>query len=312
MSEAGLWARRLRKATFRGVPFEVDSHDYGAGRKIVSHETVGDEIVFSEDMGKKSESFNLKAFVIGDDVFRLRDNLIRELTEEGAGELVHPYLGIKEVKVVGFNVSEGVKDGRLAAFNIEFIEAGKPQFPKSIFDVVTDFFDAANDAIDAVKAEFEAVYKIAGLPSFVLDEATVTLNNAFGVVDKAIQKIRSIPEEKAKFEKRILDLKNNAASIGSDAKTLADETSTLITGLDSIIQDLELTDAIDVESGNDDRLTVYDSIINLGLTDTILETGTVSNIQSSINKAAINKLNRRIGIITVGGSSVLKLSLIHI
>ena len=306
MSEAGVWARRLRPASFRGVPFKVDSHDYGSGRKIVSHETVGDEIVFSEDMGKKSENFNMKGFVIGDDVFRLRDNLISELNKEGAGELVHPYLGNKSVKVVGFNVSEGAGDGRRAMFTIEFIEAGKPNFPKSIFDVVTEFFDSANDAIDAVKAEFEAIYKIASLPSFVLDEATVTLNNALGVVDKAIQKIRSIPEEKAKFEKRLQDLKNKITQTASSADSLVDETSSLITGTDAIIKELEVTDAIDVESGNDDRLTVYDSMIDLGSNQIVDETGTPNDIQVSKNKVAINKLNRRIAIVTLGGSSILK------
>jgi prophage DNA circulation protein len=301
-----LWSRRLRPATFRGVPFKIDSHDFGAGRKIVSHETTGDEITFAEDMGRKTQSFRIDGFVIGDDVFRLRDNLIKALEKEGEGELVHPYLGIKQVKVVGFNVAESSSDGRVANFTIEFVEAGKANFPVSIFDVVTDFFDTANDAIDAVNAGLEAVYRIAGFPSFVLDEAEVTLRNAFGVVKTAISKVRSIPSEKAKFDKRIQDLRDDARNIASNASTLSKEVSGLIVDMDGIIQDLETTDAIDIESGNDDRLTVYSALTSFEAGFTPITTGIPSALQVDANKWAMIKHIRQTATIALAGSAIIK------
>lgn len=60
------WAKTLRRASFRGVSFWVDAEEPEVGRRVVVHETSGGEVVLTEDMGARSKTVFVEAYVAGD------------------------------------------------------------------------------------------------------------------------------------------------------------------------------------------------------------------------------------------------------
>ncbi|QKV20239.1 DNA circularization N-terminal domain-containing protein [Oricola thermophila] len=60
------WQASLRAASFRGVPFHVDSDSPNVGRRVVAHEISGGETVLTEDMGRATPTIWVSAYVVGD------------------------------------------------------------------------------------------------------------------------------------------------------------------------------------------------------------------------------------------------------
>jgi hypothetical protein len=117
------WRQNLRSASFRKVPFYVTESETGSGRKFVQHTYPYIERIVTEDTGRKPRTFEIKAFVIGDDYFTKRDNLITALDSgEPGGTLVHPFYGTLKVIVSSWKVKETREKGRMAEFDIEMEE----------------------------------------------------------------------------------------------------------------------------------------------------------------------------------------------
>ncbi len=70
------WRENLRKGSFRGIPFFVDSSSAGFGRRNVLHEYPLRDTPYAEDLGRAQKEFTVEATVIGDDYLRKRDALI--------------------------------------------------------------------------------------------------------------------------------------------------------------------------------------------------------------------------------------------
>lgn len=130
------WRDRLLPASFRGVPFWVESHDEdGLGREVAVHRYPGlPAPPYIEDIGPSGGVWSLSAFVLGPDYWAARDALRDALRKPGPGELIHPYLGKKTVMVTGGGMSESFDAGGMAQFDLEFSETSEPLNPKSSAD----------------------------------------------------------------------------------------------------------------------------------------------------------------------------------
>jgi prophage DNA circulation protein len=173
------WEDQLREASFRGVPFMVESHEAEFGRRSVTHEYPNSEISpFVEDMGAASDIFLVEAFVIGEDYTQDRDALMEALAEPGEGELVHPYLGKLSVSVTDrVRMHESTAEGGLARFAITFTRTGVPEQPgddEATEDLVLQQCDRAELAAEA---EFAEVFNVAG-PGFVPQAASDLVGQA--------------------------------------------------------------------------------------------------------------------------------------
>lgn len=118
------WRDRYQSASFRGVPFRVEDHGAGGGRRVVIHEFAGTDRRLVQDLGRATETLALRGYVVGPDYDIARDALLEALGQPGPGELVHPYLGTIQVQVLGYEVSERAQDGGIAAFALQFVEVG--------------------------------------------------------------------------------------------------------------------------------------------------------------------------------------------
>jgi prophage DNA circulation protein len=121
----GTWRDGLRPASFRGVPFEVDTHEREGGRRVAEHEFPLRDQGAVEDLGRSLRKFGFDAFVIGDDYMGARDALLTACEDTaGPGTLIHPTLGEFQVICSRVSVRETKNDGGLAVLSLTFVEAG--------------------------------------------------------------------------------------------------------------------------------------------------------------------------------------------
>lgn len=116
------WRKRLLPASFRGVPFEVDSDSSPVGRRTQVHEFVQRDDPVVEDLGRQVRTYKLSAFVIGGDYMAQRDALLAALDEPGAGELSHPWLGRMLVTATDCELSHSRQDGGMCRFELTFVK----------------------------------------------------------------------------------------------------------------------------------------------------------------------------------------------
>lgn len=128
-----LFSKKLRKALYNGVSFEVTSSNLKFGRRVVVHEYPQNDIPYGEDLGRATRIITVSAFIVGADYIarskRLLEALEKPLNSE-PGTLVHPWLGslkvyLSEKPQVNWNLSQGI-----TTFSLTFVEAGQLNKPK--------------------------------------------------------------------------------------------------------------------------------------------------------------------------------------
>ncbi|WP_241700976.1 DNA circularization protein, partial [Cronobacter sakazakii] len=126
------WRARLQSASFRGVPFEVESDEGIFGRRVQVHEYPNRDKPFTEDLGRAARRITINAYLIGDDYPEKRDRLIAAIETEGAATLVHPYYGEMKGNVDGqVRVTHSNQEGRMCRVSFQFVESGELTFPTS-------------------------------------------------------------------------------------------------------------------------------------------------------------------------------------
>ena len=141
------WQDNLYAASFRGVPFAVESGDGSFGRRQAVHEYPYRDTVWVEDMGRATRRITLTGFILqsskiytASDVMTQRDSLIAAAETSGAGTLVHPTLGELTVSVPenGLRIHENKDEARMFRFTLTVIESGLKVF------AITSAADAAS------------------------------------------------------------------------------------------------------------------------------------------------------------------------
>lgn len=177
------WRDLLQPASFRGVPFKVDSADGSGGRRAQTHEYPMRDTPWTEDLGRKARTLSLSAYVLGADYMAARDALIAALDAAGAGTLVHRYWGELQVVVTDYRISESSDEGGIARFSISFAEAGSQTFPAAR----TDTAEALAVQVDKIRAAAQKTYadthRVDGLPGWVSEAAVGDFQRALDAVD---------------------------------------------------------------------------------------------------------------------------------
>ncbi|MEF2145119.1 MAG: DNA circularization N-terminal domain-containing protein [Desulfovibrionaceae bacterium] len=165
-----------RAASFRGVPFFVESADLSGGRRSVVHEFPQRDDPFVEDLGRKPREIGFEAFVLGPDHAEQRDRLLDALESSGPGQLVHPFHGSVRVACTGFRLREGKASLGMAVFSLSFVRSGEPGSPSSEADTVSMVGAAADNAVQVSGSALDSLLDLRG-PSFVLSSAHATAMN---------------------------------------------------------------------------------------------------------------------------------------
>ena len=127
-------APQLRRASFRGVPFEVTSSNLSIGRRTQTFEYPQRDDPFTEDMGRSKRTIRITAFVVGYDYIARMKRLIAACEKPGSGRLIHPWLGSMEVTPTDLSAPV-FESNRVAFVSLTFVESGKLQYPNALLDV---------------------------------------------------------------------------------------------------------------------------------------------------------------------------------
>lgn len=182
--------RILIGASFRGVPFFVQESDRGGGRRVVTHKFPLRDDPYIEDLGRDARTFRLEGYVVGDDYLTQRDALLSALEdEEGPGELVHPYHGVRRAICSSVSVRETRDEGGQAVFSIQFDEAPtQAPVPTQVVDPAGAVSDSGAAAATAARAELVEQFKT-GMPSFTNASAESVVTKMVAGLSAQVDKV---------------------------------------------------------------------------------------------------------------------------
>lgn len=207
------WQDDLRPASFRGVPFKIDSHQYTGGRRVTFHEFPDRDIPFPEDLGQVGQTFKIQGYLIGDDIKDQKKKMADAANAKGPAELVHPYLGTLKVQCGAFSIDENKGDGRYVSISFQFYEAGDNRFPNNTDDKQDILADKASAALGASKNAFDKKFSIAGLPGFAVDSARSAVAQLADAFSNATKGLAQKSEEISALAFNIRNLKAEALDL---------------------------------------------------------------------------------------------------
>lgn len=162
---------QLRRASYRGIAFEVPDDESTFGQRFSRHEFPGRDGATHEPLGLKPQSFRVTAVVAGADFLARADALEAALKKPEAGLLLHPYYGERMVVAVDPRRQHSAADVGLVRFDIEFEAYDDPQYPSAARDTAAALNTTAAGLFRAVEEAFNNRFKWSGIPDFLVDDA---------------------------------------------------------------------------------------------------------------------------------------------
>lgn len=186
------FADTLQRASWRGVPFGVESESSTHGRRKVRHDYPYRDSVWFEDQGKLPPMFRVQGFLIGDsavygggDVIGQRKAIQKAAETSGAGVLVHPMLGRLTVDLLDLAIVSRWDDGNVFELQFTFAQGSTQVFPAIVGALGDLVANAAGLADGAGLTAFSAA--LAPIQSGV-----ATLNAMSATASEWIDKVTSI------------------------------------------------------------------------------------------------------------------------
>lgn len=176
------WRDDLRPASFRGVPFLVESSEQKLGRRAVQTEYPGRDEPCPEDMGRRAWGDSLSAFLIGEDHLAAANKLVDALNQYGPGELVHPYLGTRLVQIGEVSLRHSSREGGQSTLTIEVFEAGPAQTPNEQINTDTALQQSCDVAEQSLLEEFSEFFSVDAMPQGLVDELAIAYDKALVTV----------------------------------------------------------------------------------------------------------------------------------
>lgn len=226
--------RVLIGASFRGVPFFVEDSDRSGGRRLVTHEFPFRDDPTVKDLGREGRAFPLTGYVLGDNYLTDKRALISALEDSAkAGQLVHPY----EARTIRahcgpFTVSERKREGGIATFSMQFVEApAAVTAPIVVDDLDSLVKSVALIALEIVVADLDTTYNAASQPAIATESLqadaiaiATTMGQLLGPVvsaaselhdtaEVAIQELAALNAEIALFVDEIVQLIKEPADL---------------------------------------------------------------------------------------------------
>lgn len=153
----------LWPASFRGVPFWVLNDGESGGRRLVVHEFPGRDDPFVEDLGAKARTYKVTAYLASEGVAARAAALSAAVGRKGAGTLVLPSHGPKQVHAQEFERTRERDRQGYIAFSLSYVQEGYASALFSVASLANLIFVAA-DAVQAVVGQaFAATLAVAGV-----------------------------------------------------------------------------------------------------------------------------------------------------
>jgi prophage DNA circulation protein len=225
----GQWANKLQAASWRGQQFAVTSSNIQRGRRTAVHEYAFRNDVWVEDLGLGTRMITFSGFLIGDDVFSQRDQMVIAAETAGTGTLVHPSLGSLTATLIEFSAGERADLGRVVEIQFSFIQGTS-----------TPVSPAASAATQSLSLGASISAWAASAQDFVSD-VTSAVSLGFSVAQGAIGTVMSFVSQVVGTVQSIELLGEDVIALPSDVIGSIIGTSSQIVGL---INDAALTSGV--------------------------------------------------------------------
>ncbi|MBI6709289.1 DNA circularization N-terminal domain-containing protein [Pseudomonas syringae] len=178
------WRDSLLPASFRGVGFFIEKAVVPAGRKGQLHEFPQRDEPYFESLGKQSKVHTLTGFIVGPDCFEQRDRLLQALEQEGAGELVHPWLGRVQVQVGECGVTHNLSEGGLVRLDLKFYPANPLKFPVSTLNTRRQLLGASESLLDSALRRYRLVMATVDAVRINIQALRSALSGVFATIQR--------------------------------------------------------------------------------------------------------------------------------
>lgn len=183
----------LLDASFRGVPFQVESVSDKGEKSLAIHEypyRAGGEV---EDLGRKPRIIPLKAVFWGVNYLSGLRALIKAFEVEGKGELIHPVFGSVDVVIRSWDIPHEAERPNYATVSFEAVEASPDnpffddQSTRSLAERASDALlgglaQALNDSAASLQA---TLGEVAGQAASLQNRVLAELDGLLMVYDSA-------------------------------------------------------------------------------------------------------------------------------
>ncbi|MCW5300865.1 multidrug DMT transporter [Herbaspirillum lusitanum] len=184
------WLKQLRMASWRDVPFQVDTIDITAGSNTILREYPFQDLPTVFKMSNATEEIKFSAYLIGDDYLDQLDALRAVL--EGDGVLIHPTQGSIRCYYHGkYTIKESpAHEGGIARLDLTFIRAEERRYPVAKANS-TDKVSQAGAAAQASAADkFGKKFDADGAPGWSLDNMRESMRSAMETAWSTVSKVQ--------------------------------------------------------------------------------------------------------------------------
>lgn len=181
------WREQLKKASFKGIPFKVDTNEVEGGQRVAVHEYPFRNGVFPQPLGLRGDQFTVRAFLIGDNYIANRDALIKAVKDYATGTLILPTQASRKVQAMSYRNGYDSSQGGIEFVDMTFVEAGLAIYPTQIVSTGTNVNASAAQAISTLKASFGKNFATLGNQDFVVTAAQALTTSASSSILQAIK-----------------------------------------------------------------------------------------------------------------------------
>jgi prophage DNA circulation protein len=219
------WQEQYRQASFRKVEFFVNRAERTGGRRVVINELPKRDEPNTEDMGRRANGFTVEGYLLGDDFYEQKEDLITALEKVNSGKLVHPYYGILNVNCTAYRITDTTSETRMCRITMDFVEAGPADTPAPAVNAKAEADTLKRQALEAASTNFVDLYSVVRAPISVLDDAVAAVQQFFFKIDT----VKRVVSNVAAFKRQLIALQNAPKALVNDGKELANAVLDLLT-----------------------------------------------------------------------------------
>lgn len=227
------WPATLRRSSWRGVRFWVETDDLTVGRRLVVHQFPNRDRPFVEDLGEEAITYSVTAYVASDNALGEASALVRACRARGASTLVLPTEGAVQARCKTCTRTHTKDRMGLIAFRLEFVEAGTglASIPVALLERLVG--TAATSAIRAITSDFLAQYDLVRADSWVVSSVYQEFNAIVDTVDAVYSATHMQPGEAAAVGQLLDGFIRDANVLMADGRDSVTANQTNL-GLDSL------------------------------------------------------------------------------
>lgn len=177
------WLKTLFKASYKGVPFWVETDEESGGRRVVQHQFPMRDLPFLEDLGEDLRNFNVSAYVASDRADDEAASLVAICATRGAGTLVLPLHGSLNVRCLSFDRERSKDRHGYLAFKLRFTREGAATSIVSVASLANLVFVNADALAVVASAAFAGAMKVDQQPDYVAEAGVSAFRDAVSILE---------------------------------------------------------------------------------------------------------------------------------